>query len=172
MELLGNLPNVTLLTTHDWQRLRNIRLRALKTNPEAFGPKFEEELVQTKDKWLERFAKEDYLISSIEHVDVGMLYIEVLNGDHGTTCWIGGCWTDPIYRGKGVMKSLFTYIDNNCKRKGWQRQGLGVWTHNLAAIKSYESLGFIVAGEQMPSTTYPGQYFQHMVRNCGSLLNQ
>ena len=95
-----------------------------------------------------------------------MLYIEVLKGDHGATCWIGGCWTDPSYRGQGVMKALFSFIDENCESKGWQRQGLGVWTHNFEAIKTYEALGILVAGEKMPSTDYPGQYFQHMVRDC------
>ena len=162
----GKLPKVTLLTPNDWQRLKHIRLQALKSNPEAFGPKYEEELAHDESTWRKRFIKEDYLLASINQIDVGMLYIEVLNGDHGATCWIGGCWTDPSYRGQGVMRALFSFIDENCESKGWQRQGLGVWTHNHEAIKTYKALGFLVAGEKMPSTNYPGQYFQHMVRDC------
>ena len=34
---------VTLLTPDNWLRLKNIRLRALIENPEAFGPTFDEE---------------------------------------------------------------------------------------------------------------------------------
>ena len=157
---------VSLLTPDDWQRLKQVRLRALKSNPEAFGPKLEEESVQDEITWRKRFSKEDYLVATINQIDVGMLYIEVLKGDHGATCWIGGCWTDPKFRGKGVMRSLFSFIDKNCLEKGWQRQGLGVWTHNIEAIKSYEALGFLVVGKQMPSTSHPGQFFQHMVRDC------
>ena len=36
--------SVAILSSDQWQRLRDIRLRALKSNPEAFGPKYEEEL--------------------------------------------------------------------------------------------------------------------------------
>lgn len=157
---------VSLLKPDDWQRLKQVRLRALKSNAEAFGPKFEEESDQDEIAWRKRFSKEDYLVASLNQIDIGMLYIEVLRGDHGATCWIGGCWTDPEYRGKGVMRALFSFIDKNCEAKGWQRQGLGVWTHNFDAIKTYEALGFLVAGEKMPSTSYPGQFFQHMVRDC------
>ena len=157
---------VSLLRPEEWERLREIRIRALMENPEAFGANLAEVKAQSKEVWLKLYEKEDYLVASINGVDVGMLYIEVLKGDHGATCWIGGCWTDPSYRGQGVMKALFSFIDENCESKGWQRQGLGVWTHNLEAIKTYEALGFLVAGEKMPSTNYPGQYFQHMVRDC------
>ncbi len=90
--------SVAILSSDHWQRLKEIRLRALKSNPEAFGPKYEEELAHDETTWRKRFIKEDYLLASINQIDVGMLYIEVLKGDHGATCWIGGGWTDPSYR--------------------------------------------------------------------------
>lgn len=161
---------VSLLGRDEWERLKDIRLRALKENPEAFGADFNEVQNWAQDGWLKDFEKEDYLVANIEGVDVGMLYIEVLNGDHGATCWIGGCWTDPAYRGKGVMRALFNYIDKNAVAKSWTRQGLGVWTDNYSAIKVYEFLGFEFAGEKMPGSK-EGRYFQHMVRNTpGSKL--
>lgn len=156
--------NVSLLNEAEWERLRNIRLRALKENPEAFGANFDEVKSQPQNIWMKGFEKEDYLIASIDGLDVGMLYIEVLNGDHGATCWIGGCWTDSAYRGKGVMRALFNYIDENADSRKWARQGLGVWTDNFDAIKAYEFLGFKFAGEKMPGSR-EGKYFQHMVRN-------
>ena len=155
---------VSLLSKDEWERLREIRLRALKENPEAFGADFNEVQSRTKDGWLKDYNKEDYLVASINGADVGMLYIEVLNGDHGATCWIGGCWTDPAYRGKGVMRALFNYIDQHAVARDWSRQGLGVWTDNYAAIKAYEFLGFTIAGEKMPGSR-EGKYFQHMVRD-------
>ena len=83
--------DVTLLTPEDWSRLRDIRLRALIENPEAFGPTYDEENNLNEQGWRNRFKKEDYLIGSISNKDVGTLYIEVLKGDHGATCWIRGC---------------------------------------------------------------------------------
>ena len=118
---LGSSSQITvvLLTPDNWLRLKNIRLRALFENPEAFGPTFDEESKLNEQSWRDRFKKEDYLIGSIENEDVGTMYIEVLKGDHGATCWIGGCWTDPKYRGFGVMKSMFEFIDLHSKEKGW-----------------------------------------------------
>ena len=155
---------VSLLIPDEWERLKQIRIRALTANPEAFGTKLTEVMSQPKDDWLKLYEKEDYLIASSGGVDVGMLYIEVLKGDHGATCWIGGCWTDPDFRGIGVMRSLFNYIDDHASEKGWQRQGLGVWADNLVAINSYKSLGFAFAGEKILGDT-SGKYFQHMVRD-------
>ena len=155
---------VSLLSQEEWERLRSIRLRALKENPEAFGADFKEVESRSREDWLKDYNKEDYLVASIDGVDVGMLYIEVLNGDHGATCWIGGCWTDPAFRGNGVMRALFNYIDSHAQEKGWIRQGLGVWIDNLIAINSYKSLEFTFAGEKMPGSR-EGKFFQHMIRD-------
>jgi GNAT superfamily N-acetyltransferase len=155
---------VSLLGPDEWERLKKIRIRALKANPVAFGADLNEVQTRSKDDWLKDYAKEDYLVASINGVDVGMLFIEVLTGDHGATCWIGGCWTDPAYRGKGVMRALFNFIDENAIAKNWTRQGLGVFTDNYAAIKAYEYLGFAFVGEKMPGSS-EGKFFQHMVRD-------
>ena len=155
---------VSLLGPDQWERLRAIRIRALRENPEAFGADLNEVETRSKEDWIKDYAKEDYLVASIDGVEVGMLYIEVLKGDHGATCWIGGCWTDPTYRGKGVMRALFNFIDENAKAKNWIRQGLGVWTDNYIAIKAYEYLGFAFVGEKMPGSR-KGKFFQHMVRD-------
>jgi GNAT superfamily N-acetyltransferase len=158
---------VSLLGPDQWERLKQIRIRALKANPDAFSADLNEVQTRSKDDWLKDYAIEDYLVTSINGVDVGMLYIEVLNGDHGATCWIGGCWTDPTYRGKGVMRALFSFIDENSSVKNWTRQGLGVWTDNYTAIKAYEYLGFAFVGEKMQGSR-EGKFFQHMVRDSST----
>jgi GNAT superfamily N-acetyltransferase len=159
--------NVSLLSKAEWERLRDIRIRALVENPEAFGADLTEVKTRSKEGWLKDYEKEDYLVASINGADVGMLYIEVLKGDHGATCWVGGCWTDSAYRGKGVMRALFNYIDENAVKKNWTKQGLGVWVDNLTAIKAYETLGFTFAGEKMPGSR-EGKFFQHMVRDTAN----
>ena len=152
------------LDADDWARLRDIRLRALIDSPHAFGGTYENESAFDEDRWRLEFQKQTYVISSVDGVDAGMMYVENLQGDFGATCWIGGCWSDPGYRGIGVMRSLFNYIDNHSSEKGWQRQGLGVWADNLVAINSYKSLGFTFAGEKMLGDT-SGKFFHHMVRD-------
>jgi len=51
---------VSLLTPNEWERLKQIRIRALTANPEAFGAKLTEVISQPKEDWLKL-----YLITSI-----------------------------------------------------------------------------------------------------------
>ena len=157
------LPVVELLTPDQWQRVRAIRLRALEESGYAFGGTFEIESSEDEATWRLKFDKNDFLIASVAGVDAAMLYIEVLEGDFGATCWIGGCWSDPNFRGNGLMRAMFTYIDE--QEKDWKVQGLGVWTDNFSAIAAYEKLGFVKMGEDTASTRQPGKFYQRMIRN-------
>jgi GNAT superfamily N-acetyltransferase len=155
-------PIVELIEPNDWQRLRSIRLEALTDSGHAFGGTLEGESAETESAWREKFVKNDYLIASIDGKDVAMLSVEVLDGDFGATCWIGSCWSNPDFRGKGLLRSLFTYID--MQDKDWKIQGLGVWTDNYTAIAAYEKLGFVKMGEDTESSRKPGMYYQRMIR--------
>jgi len=153
---------VELISPNEWQRLRSIRLQALTESEHAFGGTLEAESIETETAWRAKFEKNDFLIASVDGVDGAMMYIEVLNGDFGATCWIGGCWSNPIFRGKGLMRAMFNFIDQ--QDKDWKIQGLGVWTDNYNAIAAYEKLGFIKMGEDTESTRKPGLFYQRMIR--------
>jgi GNAT superfamily N-acetyltransferase len=153
---------VELIAPNEWQRLRSIRLQALSDSEHAFGGTFEVESTEDENTWRKKFEKLDFLIASVDGVDAAMLSVEVLNGDFGATCWIGGCWSNPEFRGKGLMRAMFIFIDEN--EKDWKIQGLGVWTDNYSAIAAYEKLGFIKMGEDTESTRKPGKFYQRMIR--------
>jgi len=153
---------VELLAPDEWQRLRSIRLEALTDSGHAFGGTYEAESAEDESAWRLKFEKNDFLIASVNGKDAAMLYIEILNGDFGATCWIGGCWSNPKFRGKGLMRALFTFIDR--QDKDWKIQGLGVFTDNFSAIAAYEKLGFVKMGDDTASTRQPGKFFQRMIR--------
>jgi RimJ/RimL family protein N-acetyltransferase len=153
---------VELLAPDEWQRLRSIRLEVLTDSGHAFGGTYEAESAEDESTWRLKFEKNDFLIASVNGKDAAMLYIEILNGDFGATCWIGGCWSNPKFRGKGLMRALFTYIDR--QDKDWKIQGLGVFTDNFSAIAAYEKLGFVKMGDDTASTRQPGKFFQRMIR--------
>ncbi len=98
--------DVEIIHPDEWFRLRAIRLKSLTVNPEAFGGTLEVESAEDEGAWREKFAKLDFLIASINGVDAAVMSIEKLDGDFGATCWIGGCWSDPAYRGKGLLRSM------------------------------------------------------------------
>jgi len=150
------------ITANEWQRLRSIRLKSLEESPHAFGGTFEIESAEDEISWRSKFEKLDFLIASVDGVDGAVLSVEVLDGDFGATCWIGGCWSDPQFRGKGLMRAMFTFIDE--QEKDWKVQGLGVWTDNFSAIAAYEKLGFVKMGDDTASTRQPGKFYQRMIR--------
>jgi GNAT superfamily N-acetyltransferase len=153
---------VEIIDPNEWQRLRAIRLKSLRVNPEAFGGTFEIESAEDEAAWRVKFEKLDFLIASIDGVDAAMMSVEELVGDFGATCWIGGCWSDPDYRGKGLLRRMFEFVDS--QDRDWKIQGLGVWIDNYSAIAAYEKLGFVKMGQDTPSTRQPGKFHQRMIR--------
>ncbi len=162
---MGSKIKVELLTPDQWQRLRDIRLRSLKESPHAFGGQLEVESKFLESQWRNKFTTLDYLIASLNGTDIAVMSVETFAGDHDATCWIGGCWSDPLYRGQGGLRALFEYVDIHVKEKGWQRQGLGVWADNESAIAAYRAIGFNNAGGNQASERHPGRFYIHMVRD-------
>ena len=160
--------NITCVELHadEWARLSNIRLKALIDTPHAFGGTYENERLFDEDKWRLEFAKQAFVIASVDGIDAGMMYVENLVGDFGATCWIGGCWSDPDFRGVGLMRAMFEFLDKQAASRDWLIQGLGVWTDNDLAISAYEKLGFVEMGGPQPSTRQPGKFYQRMIRKA------
>ena len=158
--------NITCVELHadEWVRLSNIRLKALIDTPHAFGGTYENERLFDEDKWRLEFAKQAFVIASVDGLDAGMMYVENLVGDFGATCWIGGCWSDPDFRGVGLMRAMFEFLDKQAASRDWLIQGLGVWTDNDLAISAYEKLGFVEIGGPQRSTRQPGKFYQRMIR--------
>ena len=163
MKILSNL-NCHELAPDEWSRLRDIRLRSLVENPEAFGASHEALSKFSESEWRNEFSKLTHLVATTDQVDISIMNIEILDGDFGATCWIGGCWTDPAYRGAGALRAMFNYLDLHAANRGWQKQGLGVWQDNYEAIAAYERLGFVAMGEPQESTRKPGKFYQRMIR--------
>jgi RimJ/RimL family protein N-acetyltransferase len=152
------------LSPDEWSRLREIRLASLLESPEAFGSSYEREIAFTEKEWRELFNLNSYLVASIDGKDIAIMFLEKLRGDFGATCWVGGCWSNPQYRGIGALRSMFDYVDSVKVQRGWQIQGLGVFIVNESAIAAYEKLGFKAMGEVQESTRRPGNFYQRMIR--------
>ena len=152
------------LSPDEWSRLREIRLASLLESPEAFGSSYEREIAFTEKQWRELFNLNSYLVASIDGKDIAIMFLEKLRGDFGATCWVGGCWSNPQYRGIGALRSMFDYVDSVKDQRGWQIQGLGVFIVNESAIAAYERLGFKAMGEVQESTRRPGNFYQRMIR--------
>lgn len=157
------------LVADQWMQLRDLRLASLVDSPTAFGGNFEIESAMDEAQWRQHFAKLTYVVAQVNGKNIAIMSIEILEGDFGATCWIGGCWSDPEFRGRGAMRAMFNYLDMHASNRGWQIQGLGVWIDNFSAITAYEKLGFVAMGDPQKSTRVPGKLFQRMIRNINAI---
>lgn len=155
---------VTELSPDEWMRLRALRLEALKESPENLSGNLLEEEAFTEQQWRDKFGKLTYLVASIAGEDVAMINVENLQGDFGATCWLGGLWSNPKYRGSGAARALFDYMDQVAEKKDWRVQGLGVMETNANAIAAFEKFGFVRMGEPQESKGKPGYFYYRMIK--------
>jgi GNAT superfamily N-acetyltransferase len=146
-----------------------LRLASLRDSAHAFGGNLETESAQSESEWRAKFENLNYVVASVDGMDSAIMTVENLKGDFGATAWVGGCWSSPKYRGVGLLKAMFKFVDEHAQEKGWQRQGLGVWEDNYLAIAAYEKLGFVAMGGPQLSTRVANKFYIRMIRDVANL---
>jgi GNAT superfamily N-acetyltransferase len=147
---------VRRITAGDARLLRDIRLRALATDPRSFGSTHEREAAYTDEEW-QAWCDED-----AEGNDVTTLL--ALRGDHAVGIVSGArddedtdvydvfaMWVDPDARGTGVGRRLLTELEDWMRSAGGKTSRLSVTNEAHAARALYESAGYEPDGRVTPS---------------------
>lgn len=131
---------------NDWRVYREIRLRALQTNPEVFCSTYAREVAWTEEQWQERLNDRRCAIFGVYCADelVGMTGIYKNEAGQGV---LWGSWLDPRVRGKGASEAMYRARlawareqgvqcilvshreSNEASRRANQRHGFR-WTHS------------------------------------------
>ncbi|RYG68585.1 GNAT family N-acetyltransferase [archaeon] len=152
-----------------WQRLRDLRLRALQESPESFASTFEKESAYSEADWIDLLSHESWLMLSINGRDVGIFAAKECDRsadwNKEVDCFIHSCWLDPLLRGKEVLPKMIKQLDSYCRSYGYHKLGLGVWPENTRAIRAYEKLGWEQRGGLIPSKKVPGRLFVAMFKD-------
>ncbi|NDF56818.1 MAG: GNAT family N-acetyltransferase [Actinobacteria bacterium] len=159
--------NLDKATTDDFNRLKNLRLSALKDSPNAFGAKYSDLKDRPDNYWQQLIKVSNWCLVSADGLDIALLAVDKADKDRKSDCWLSSWWIDENYRGKGVSKVMAEWVYNLCREKGWQKIGLGVWPDNKNAIAVYLKLGFELANGLMPSRSIPGLMYQPMYKCIG-----
>jgi ribosomal protein S18 acetylase RimI-like enzyme len=154
-------------TVNDFDRLRALRLAALKDTPDAFGAKYEDEVEKPILEWQDRLKNTHWCFVVADGVDVGLLAVDRAEKDRNSDCWLSSWWIHQDHRGSGIPKLMLNWLEQLCIEKKWEKIGLGVWPDNLRAISAYKKLGFTEAEKLLPSRSIPGLMYLAMYRNVG-----
>jgi ribosomal protein S18 acetylase RimI-like enzyme len=140
---------IVKLPISDWRDFKEIRLAALKGEPQAFGSSYAKNVAYPDSVWQERLRdcenkKGICLFAKLEGKIVGMVMGGRTDEDkHAHLSHIWGTYVDSKARGKGVGKELMQkVIEELGKDADVQKIRVGVNAEQKPAIKLYESFGF------------------------------
>ena len=158
---------IVTATVNDFDRLRALRLAALKDTPDAFGAKYEDEAEKPISDWQNRLKNTNWCFVVADGVDIGLLAVDRAEKDRNSDCWLSSWWIHQDHRGSGIPKLMLNWLEQLCIEKKWEKIGLGVWPDNLRAISAYKKLGFTEAEKLLPSRSIPGLMYLAMYKNVG-----
>lgn len=143
-----------------WQAYKDIRIKSIKTNPEAFASTENDVLKDPDEKW------QTFLNKSLAHDGEIMLFaVDDTGGDQKPVGIVGAFWdnkiktkhvahifgvfVDPEYRGMGVGSMLFSQLLSELKAiPQLKKASLEVVISEIPAINLYKKHGFIEVGTE------------------------
>jgi len=137
------------LTADDVGTFQDVRLRALREHPEAFGQSFEVEKdvsVESVATHLQRSSLDAYQLGAFKGDElVGILGFFRRQGPKlQHKAMIGGMYVEPRSRGKGVGRALLLESLRRAKAlSGLEEVVLAVTVGNERARQLYTSVGFV-----------------------------
>jgi RimJ/RimL family protein N-acetyltransferase len=150
---------------------REIRLEALRLNPEAFGSTFEAENVRPLEHFSERVATCPVFgaFRDAEIVGVaGFLGREGLKDAHKGYLW--GMYVRGGSRNAGVGRRLAEAVIDYARQHVEVLQ-LDVVSENEAARRLYASLGFVEYGIERKALKQGGRYYDEVLMSKDLMLN-
>lgn len=146
----------------DWQCLRDARLRALTSDPEAFLTTLAEAQTFPDERWRERAEQSSSNVTFVyerENVFEGL--VGAFIGDDGASVHLVGMWVAPDLRGGGVAGQLVERVVEWSRSLGCSRVVLSVEGENARAARFYEKCGFAELAERpdLPYEPRPGTRF-------------
>jgi GNAT superfamily N-acetyltransferase len=136
-----------------WERWRELRLRALRDAPDAFGSNLERETEFTESDWVDRIELGPSWIAVLDGEDVGI----ISGGQHrgSEVPWVYATWVDPRARGSGVSEELLGAVVEWARDTGATKLGLDVADRAPRAKRFYERVGFVTSATTFPMPRDP-----------------
>lgn len=137
----------------DWELWRDLRIRALSTDPDAFSSTLAEWRDADETRWRQGFTEVMFrALAVVDGTPSGMIGCRDAGGpDAGTAVEIVSVWISPAVRGQGVGEALINAVVARMAEDG---PGTTVLLHvrsaNAPAIRLYRRAGFVDDGPAPP----------------------
>jgi ribosomal protein S18 acetylase RimI-like enzyme len=147
--------NVRPLLAAEWPLYRELRLRALRDSPDAYGSVLALESALTDDEWSTRLARgvdsasELPLLAECDGEPCGLAWVR-LDDDAPDSAHLYQMWVAAEHRRRGVGRALVDAAGAWSRVMGAQQLELDVTCNNDAAVRLYEGAGFVTYGEPRP----------------------
>jgi ribosomal protein S18 acetylase RimI-like enzyme len=137
----------------EWRSLKRLRLRALKTDPDAFGRTLDEERAQPDTAWQEWAAEGWGLGAQATFVAVDGdrwlgIGVCVIPRAETRTATVFAMWVDPSARRRGVGQQLLRALTEWASSREAEELLLEVIEGNTGALSLYEGAGFNASGKR------------------------
>jgi GNAT superfamily N-acetyltransferase len=145
-------PVVDVLTIDLWEKLRDIRLRALRQSPHAFVADAITEAKLNEKYWKNCITSSTWVAARDGDEIVGIA-CSVPTQEVGRARYIESVWVDPNYRNQGILRRMLDRIEEDAWLDGVTRLMLWVLDTNQSARAAYSRLRFDVDPQQEPLNT-------------------
>ena len=143
----------------DWEALRQLRLRALAEDPDAFASTLDAEVALPAEVWRRRAEggpASATFIARQDGVDVGLAGVFAEPDPPGRMHLIS-MWVDPRHRRQGAARALIDLVVGWAAERRASELVLWVADQNDPARRLYERLGFRPTGERQPLPSNPAR---------------
>ena len=164
------MPDCTIraIAPAEWHSYRDLRLRALKDAPDAFGTRHADAINHADDYWQGRLSN----LSTDRDLPLFADYCGKLTG----LAWgkiekpeslghLFQMWVAPDCRGHGIGRMLVNSVVEWARSKGARTLLWSVACGNTPARRLYESAGFGPIGRPQPMRTDSERLEQPMIRD-------
>ena len=142
-----------------WRDFRDLRLKALKTDPAAYGSSYEEEVKVKEEEWRRRIRSTVFALSGDEPIGMIVAYFDQRPKTRHIV-EIYGFYVSPEHRGEGVGTKL---LERALALAGRNRRivkvSLAVNPEQRAAVKIYRKAGFVVTGRAERELKVGGKFY-------------
>ena len=154
------MAEIVRLTPDDWQQLRDLRIRATKEVPLAFGRTTKEEAEKTEEEWREQLKDSYYYGAKEEGALIGMLRVAHEKDEmRAHIAQIYGVYVAPEARGKKIGRSLMDIaLKELTQNQHILKVRLSVAETQKEALNLYSAYGFKQVGIFQKEGKFDGRY--------------